>query len=154
MKVPLKQVQIKQNRILKGKFEVSFSLSSASKQVPIAPFYSNFFPLPLPLPLFSFQTAIKVQQGNTLHGIAAIYGTSVQNLKVCNGMRDDNIFPGEDLLVPLNLCEQQALCEPNCGGGGGGDVRRGNFHFDRVGAHQAVRDLCRNYLYRRTYRRR
>ena len=66
MKVPLKQVQIKQNRIMKP---------------------------------------VKVQKGNTLHGIAAMYGTSAQNLMVCNGLKEDTIFPGDDLLIPLTLCE-------------------------------------------------
>jgi LysM repeat protein len=126
VKMPLKQVQIKANRIMKP---------------------------------------VKVQKGNTLHGIAAMYGTSAQNLMVCNGLKEDTIFPGDDLLIPLTLCEHignkaRRSCELNGAKGNGlsslSQVTHNNFHFNEVGKPpgSSMRDLCRNYLFRRTYRRR
>jgi len=133
MVVPLKQVLVKQNRIMK---------------------------------------AVKVQQGNTLHGLAAVYGTSVQNLMVCNGLSSDTIYPGEDLLIPLTLCRgnvhfgagKVAAGAPTTDAGGSEGGLASTTMTAAVaaaataiagGQHVAsMRDLCRSYLCRRTHRRR
>jgi len=43
----------------------------------------------------------KVKSGDTLSGIAAKYKVSVQAIMTANGLKDDNIRIGDDLIIPL-----------------------------------------------------
>jgi LysM repeat protein/predicted nucleic acid-binding Zn ribbon protein len=43
----------------------------------------------------------EVQSGETLFGISTLYGVTVEELKAANGLQDELIRPGDELLVPV-----------------------------------------------------
>ncbi|MGE0057118.1 MAG: LysM peptidoglycan-binding domain-containing protein [Dehalococcoidia bacterium] len=62
-----------------------------------------------------------VQPGDTLGGIAAAYGTTVEELMAINGMDDPNyLYVGQEIVLPGGTVVQAAEAPAASGGGGGG----------------------------------
>jgi LysM repeat protein len=62
-----------------------------------------------------------VQDGDTLGGIAAAYGTTVEELMALNGMTDPNyLYIGQEIILPGGTVVQAAEAPAASGGGGGG----------------------------------
>jgi LysM repeat protein len=63
-----------------------------------------------------------VQPGDTLGGIAAAYGTTVDELMALNGMDDPNYhYIGQEIILPGgSVVQAAAASEPAASGGGGG----------------------------------
>ena len=43
-----------------------------------------------------------VRNGNTLYGIAQFFGTTVRELTEANGLRSCTIYPGQELVIPVD----------------------------------------------------
>lgn len=65
-------------------------------------------------------TPYEVKQGDTLWGIAAQNGISVEQLMAFNNLTSETIYPGQDLSIPPQSYEVPGDYAPPVGGGSGG----------------------------------
>jgi hypothetical protein len=77
----------------------SSSSPTPSAVTPSASVAPTATPAPTPTPAPTRRTYV-VKQGDTLNGIAALFGTTAQAIKAANGLTSDTINVGQVLIIP------------------------------------------------------